>query len=82
MKRWWFKPKRYGYGAAPSSWEGLIATALCALAIIADFAAVELWLPGRRLAAVAIAAVILVGFCWLAWSRTEGGWRWRWGDDD
>jgi hypothetical protein len=33
MKKAWFGPKRFGYGASPRSWEGWLATALFTLVI-------------------------------------------------
>ena len=85
MSRWWFRPKRYGYGATPCSWEGWAAT----LAVVIAVTAVAHWVPFLFhdagvgvLAAVAIAALIIGLFVWLAWKKTEGGWRWRWGDED
>ena len=32
----WFGPKRIGWGWRPVSWEGWLATALCAAAVIAS----------------------------------------------
>ena len=34
MTRYWFRPKRYGYGATPSTWEGWAFTGLV-VAIVA-----------------------------------------------
>jgi hypothetical protein len=34
MTRYWFKPKRYGYGATPATWEGWAFTGLI-VAIVA-----------------------------------------------
>jgi hypothetical protein len=72
----WFAAKRYGYGASlPITWEGWAAVALTGGAIAAS----ALFLRGApRL--VADAAVI-AAICALAASRTEGGWRWRFGRD-
>ena len=79
----WFRPKTYGYGATPSSWQGWLA--------VAAFIAVEAllaWLllgfeeeprTGRLLAFLAISAVLVVGFMRLSKARTDGEWRWRWG---
>ena len=33
MKRGWFGPKAFGWGASPASWEGWTATALFVLAM-------------------------------------------------
>ncbi len=34
MKRGWFGPKVYGWGASPASWEGWLATGIMALALV------------------------------------------------
>ncbi len=79
----WFRPHRYGIGAAPASWQGWL--------LVAGYMAIVLgtmWLilPHQgpleldRLAAwlviVAAASGVII---WVAHRTTEGGWRWRWG---
>lgn len=27
FNKYWFKPKRFGYGATPTTWEGFVSTA-------------------------------------------------------
>ena len=77
MAEYWFKPKRYGYGATPATWQGWAFTVGTVLAMVA----VSLYL---RLAAkvallmfdaAAVAALVVVSY-----RKTDGGWRWRWGD--
>ena len=34
MSRYWFKPKRYGYGATPITWEGWVFTLAIMLVIL------------------------------------------------
>lgn len=34
MSKYWFKPKRYGYGFFPVSWEGWLATILLVFVIL------------------------------------------------
>jgi hypothetical protein len=34
MKRGWFGPKRFGWGASPASWEGWVATLVFVIALI------------------------------------------------
>ncbi len=82
MTRYWFRPKRYGYGATPTTWEGWAVTfgvaAVVAISVItmnvvvgrSDFTAWIIW-------AICIAAVTF-GFVRVAKGRTDGEWRWRW----
>ncbi len=87
---YWFRPKRYGYGAEPSSWKGWLAT-LAYLAVVAAITwplMVEPALAGVTLPisevvkwSVLMIAVTLA-FVWLCWIKTDGEWRWRWGQRD
>jgi len=79
----WFRPKAFGYGAAPSSWKGWLA--------VAAFLAAELLLAwailgfseepgtGRLLAFLALSALLVAAFVRFSRARTDGEWRWRWG---
>lgn len=85
MTKMWFKPKRYGLGAGlPIAWEGwaLIGGYVGAALIVTTLA--ETYLEDLAQIAVIIAAlsVLTIFLVKLAIERTEGGWRWRWGDDD
>jgi uncharacterized membrane protein len=80
---YWFRPKRYGYGASPSNWKGWLATAVF-VALIAGLA----WMLQPRHGGLDVRTVLIfygalllaVGvFAWIAWKKTEGPWRWRWG---
>ena len=84
MPRYWFRQKTFGYGATPSSWQGWSLTVLVCLLLfgvvsfgpaIRDNALRAVWLV------LGIAAA-LVPFFILAHAKTEGGWRWRNGNDD
>jgi hypothetical protein len=85
MTRYWFKPKRYGYGATPATWEGWAFTGLVVAiaAIVASVAsrsghpfsgpvALMCW---AVLATIIVLTVVIVKF------KTDGAWRWRWGRD-
>jgi hypothetical protein len=82
MQHYWFKPKRYGYGAAPSSWQGWVATVIYVVVMFG----LSGWLAtgnGQNIIAFCVLALIVtIIFVVLAWRTTEGGWRWRWGDKD
>ena len=82
--RSWFRPKAFGYGATPTTWQGWLA--------VAAFLALELVLAwvilgfdddagaGRVVLFLAVTAVLVVGFMHVSKSRTNGEWRWRWGE--
>ena len=73
---YWFRPKYYGYGATPANWKGWLATAVF-IAMIAAIASGPL--DALRVGAF---AALLALFVWIAWKKTDGAWRWRWGRDE
>ena len=85
MAEYWFKPKQRGIGAGvPIHWKGWALFAAYVVSILSVPALIKLRLgyegsvPLRLFAVVAIS----VPFLFVAWKKTEGGWRWRRGDDD
>ncbi len=79
----WFRPKRYGYGATPSTWQGWLLTIAFVALLAGIMTTLESGAAGAeaRLAALAAAAAATVLFIWIAWKKTDGPWRWRWGPD-
>jgi len=84
MTTYWFKPKRFGYGASPSSWQGWAIT----IAYVAIVAALGIWMGAdegqvatRATPFIVITLALTVIFVGIAWRTTEGGWRWRNGKD-
>jgi hypothetical protein len=83
MPRYWFRQKRFGYGATPNTWQGWLFTiggALLTVGVIfaADFMrdnAQRFWLIAIGLPLVLIPTVLITH------AKTEGGWRWRSGSD-
>ena len=82
MARYWFKPRRYGYGAMPVTWEGwtltiavaaIVAVSVAAMNLLADRANFAVWI-----AWAAIIAAVVVSFIRISRQRTDGEWRWRW----
>ena len=75
----WFKPKRYGYGAMPATWQGWAVT----LGTVAAMTAASLALRLNERHGWALA--VMFGFDLLALAflfivsrrKTEGGLRWR-----
>jgi len=80
MPKYWFRQKKYGYGATPNSWQGWLvigggAVAAIAVIIAADFQRND----ATRLLLIAIGLpLIVIPTVFIAHIKTEGGWRWRW----
>ena len=85
MSDYWFRPKQYGIGpGVPTNWKGWALFLGYLSSIIAIPSAFELVLghqAGVLDRAIALVA-ISVPFLFVAWKKTEGGWRWRKGDED
>lgn len=83
MPRYWFRQKRFGYGATPSTWQGwlfTIASAVLTLAVIiaADF---QRDTTTRLVLILVGLPLVLVPTILITHAKTEGGWRWRSGSD-
>ena len=83
---YWFKPHRYGIGATPANWRGWLATVgfiAIAYAFLAGIVAYRSELTVETVIVWAVAFVALeLLFVWIAWKKTNGAWRWRWGSKD
>ncbi|MCD6413842.1 MAG: hypothetical protein J7L54_06835 [Elusimicrobia bacterium] len=90
MSAHWFKPKKYGWGLQPVSWQGWVATlCLCALILISFYLNIHVhfmngikptlkdWLRfGPDV--VVLSALFVVIFK----NKTDGKLKWRWGKDE
>jgi hypothetical protein len=83
MTQYWFKPKRYGYGATPVTREGWAVTIAFTIVIAMSIVAMELLVgPADFTSWLIWAVLVAVPVLWFAgFSRrdTDGEWRWRWG---
>jgi hypothetical protein len=75
---YWFRPKLFGWGAVPVTWQGWAATLL----LIAVSVPIAMLAANRGMAYLALTVPLIVGYVWLCWVRTDGDWRWRWGQGD
>jgi hypothetical protein len=81
MTAYWFRPKRYGYGATPVTWQGWALT----LGTVAVMVAVSLTLRLTErhywalTAMFAFDAAALFTLAIVCRRKTDGEWRWRWG---
>ncbi len=80
---YWFRPKRYGYGATPITWQGWLLTIAFVALLIGIMKMLEAGFGGgqARVAVLAATAAATVLFIWISWRKTDGAWRWRWGTD-
>ena len=81
MTTYWFKPKQYGYGATPTTWQGWTLTLATVVAMVTvsfylRLTARSFWALAALLAfdAVAVLTLLIVSR-----RKTGGEWRWRWG---
>jgi hypothetical protein len=80
MGRPWFAPKRTGYGATPSTWEGWALT-LCYIVLLwADSVLSRRWFGPNLFALltfVVAAIIVTAAFVLIVYKKTDGAWRWR-----
>jgi hypothetical protein len=83
-KKYWFKPKSYGYGFEPISWEGWLMTLLLILAMLGWGKIIGFFEPeGDEKKEVlqfllGMGALIFV-FFQIALPRCKGELKWNWG---
>jgi hypothetical protein len=84
MTQYWFRAKKYGFGSYPIAWQGWISILLLVIFILIIFCAdiafrrpitVRDWMR-YGIDVVMAGALFLV----LTKDTTEGGLRWRWGN--
>jgi len=82
MTTYWFRPKRYGYGATPTIWQGWTVTIAIVLAIVAVSLVLQLTENLWAVAAVLAFDVVALGaLAIISRRKTDGEWRWRWGGE-
>lgn len=78
----WFRPKTFGLGAVPSTWQGWALTCAYCAAVLGftvsfdgdSIAANPFWWLGLS----ALTALFFL----IVWIKTDGGWHWHWGVND
>ena len=84
MARYWFKPRRYGYGAVPATWEGWLVTAAAAAIVAGSIIAMNVWVDRSNFGAwiiwATLLAVLVLYFVQFCRRHTDGEWQWRWGE--
>ncbi|HEX5211594.1 MAG TPA: hypothetical protein VFW22_07665 [Pseudolabrys sp.] len=84
MAQYWFRPKRYGFGATPITWEGWAATLAVAAVIIGSVVAMNRFVDHSNAAVwltwAVLIAIATLWFIQFTRRKTDGEWRWRWGE--
>jgi hypothetical protein len=81
----WFRPKSYGWGAYPITWQGwvMVVAYVAALLVLGMLTfKQEHTQPWIWAVFVAGVTVLTLGLIVISRRRTEGDWRWRWGEND
>ena len=90
MSNYWFKPKTHGYGATPTGWKGWALITVFGSLLVAMPLALIVW-PSRAGNPPSTATIIVlglaltaitIGFLLFTRLKTDGAWRWRWGDQE
>jgi len=80
MTQYWFKPKSYGYGATPVTWEGWAVTLVAAAFVAGSIVAMNLLVVKSNVAAWLVWAAVIAAATWwfvqFCRRRTDGEWRW------
>jgi hypothetical protein len=77
MNKYWFKPKSYGWGVFPVTWQGWLMT-ICLAALC--FVACAISVPTKNWPRLVLDIIVLITlFMILAAPKTEGDIKWRWG---
>ena len=83
----WFRPKKHGYGVTPANWKGWVAILGYVFGLV--FGTVVLLSPdfaggppstARILLWAALVGFGTAAFVRLSKERTDGEWKWRWGE--
>ena len=74
--KYWFRPKKYGYGAEPSCLEGWISILVFAVLFI-GILMISAYNEYEYLFILNLALVI--AFVYFTKVHTKGKWKWRWG---
>jgi hypothetical protein len=75
----WFKPKKFGYGATPTTWEGWAVTGAYCLVVWACVAATIAYRNSDAVLAGSISVIALatIALVIVSYVKTDGRWGWN-----
>ncbi|MFZ0422241.1 MAG: hypothetical protein WAL80_05125 [Xanthobacteraceae bacterium] len=79
MNTYWFKPREYGYGATPVTWEGWAVTVVTMFIVVLASMLAPVLGQGRAggFKALVIDVLAITAFIMISRMKTDGEWRWR-----
>jgi multisubunit Na+/H+ antiporter MnhB subunit len=79
MNKYWFKPREFGYGITPTTWEGWAVTVITMFIVVMTsmLAPVLSRGPAGGFTAIVIVALAITAFILISRMKTDGEWRWR-----
>jgi hypothetical protein len=82
--QYWFRPKSFGYGATPITWEGWAVTLASAAITVGSILAIVIsegrqWPDRRALQVVCLLLIVatIIASVVVSRAKTDGEWRWR-----
>jgi 4-hydroxybenzoate polyprenyltransferase len=70
---YWFRPKTFGFGATPATWQGWLVT----LGYVLLAALVGNWASHGHPLFVLLLVPLTMGLFWVMWIKTDREWRRR-----
>jgi hypothetical protein len=79
MNTYWFKPREYGYGATPVTWEGWAVTVVTMFIVVLASMLAPVLGQGRSggFTALVVDVLAIAAFIMISRMKTDGEWRWR-----
>ena len=75
FNKYWFKPKKYGYGSFPVTWEGWITVLVFVFLVLV----ITLVVTPSRIMFYLMAFALVMLFIIITHRKTKGELKWRWG---
>jgi hypothetical protein len=75
----WFKPKTFGYGATPTTWEGWVVMAVYGLVVLGCVAAMYLRKESFSIFVSSMGTIVVATIVMIVVSvqKTDGTWGWN-----
>ncbi|MFH1275947.1 MAG: hypothetical protein ABIH82_02455 [Candidatus Woesearchaeota archaeon] len=77
FNKYWFKPKSFGYGATPCTWEGWLIVVLFVLYI---FSLAYFFIPNNMSYYYWYFGIGIVILIIISKKKTAGDWKWKWNE--